>query len=155
MLLNALASVLAHPDPRAVVSGQDIDPVTTAVVSSFGSWSTKPFAALVLVAFVSCGIAAQGLTARTMYSIARDGVLPAPASCAGWTGGAARRRDRGHGRARLPGLLLALDSAAIGQPHLRHRGDLPPVPAHRRGRARGPCARRWTPQVQLGAPDCS
>ena len=51
--------------------------MTTAVVASFGSWSSKPFAALVLVAFLSCGMAAQALTARTMFSVARDDVLPA------------------------------------------------------------------------------
>ena len=76
VILNAVATTLAHPDPAAVVAGSDVDPVQTAVVSSFGSWSDKPFAAVVLVAFLACGIAAQSLTARTMYSIARDGVLP-------------------------------------------------------------------------------
>ena len=45
VILNAFAVTLAHPDPAAVVAGEDIDPVTTAVVSSFGSWSSKPFAA--------------------------------------------------------------------------------------------------------------
>jgi len=77
VLLNAVAATLAHPDPAAVVAGDDVDPVTTAVVSSFGSWSDKPFAALVLVAFISCLIATQALTARTIYSVARDDVLPA------------------------------------------------------------------------------
>ena len=50
--------------------------MTTSVVSSFGSWSAKPFAAVVLVAFLACGTAAQSLTARTIFSTARDGVLP-------------------------------------------------------------------------------
>ena len=77
VILNAFAVTLAHPDPAAVVAGEDIDPVTTAVVSSFGSWSSKPFAAIVLVAFLACGMAAQALTARSIFSIARDGVLPA------------------------------------------------------------------------------
>jgi amino acid transporter len=77
VILNAFAAALAHPDPADVVAGRDIDPVSTAVVSSFGSWSAKPFAAVVLTAFLACGIAAQALTARTVYSIARDGVLPA------------------------------------------------------------------------------
>jgi amino acid transporter len=77
VILNAVAATLAHPDPASVVAGEDVDPVTTAVVSSFGSWSTKPFAAVVLTAFIACGIAAQSLTARVMYGIARDGVLPA------------------------------------------------------------------------------
>ena len=115
VLLNGLASVLAHPDLAAVVRGEDLDPVTTAVVSAFGSWSTKPFAALVLVAFVSCGIAAQGLTARTMYSIARDDVLPGARFL--------RRVDRRGTPVggvvvtavlACAGLLLGLNSAAIG-----------------------------------------
>ncbi|HEX8123422.1 MAG TPA: amino acid permease [Solirubrobacteraceae bacterium] len=115
VMLNAVAATLAHPDPAAVVAGRDADPVTTAVVASFGDWSAKPFAALVLVAFVACGSAAQGLTARTIYSIARDGVLPASRVL--------RRVDAG-GTPRAAsiltaviasaGLLLGLESTAIG-----------------------------------------
>jgi amino acid transporter len=77
VVLNAVAATLAHPHPSDVVAGKDADPVSTAVVSSFGSWSDRPFAALVLTAFMSCGIAAQALTARTIYSVARDDALPA------------------------------------------------------------------------------
>src|SRR4029453_2968757 len=75
-MLNAVATTLAHPAPRAVVDGRDGDPVTTAVVESFGSWSTRPFAVLVLVAFGAGGRGAQGLTARTISSFPRDDVLP-------------------------------------------------------------------------------
>ena len=64
VILNAVATTLAHPDPAAVVAGRDADPVQTAVIASFGSWSDKPFAAVVLGAFLACGIAAQSLTAR-------------------------------------------------------------------------------------------
>ena len=89
VLLNAVATALAHPDPARWCAGEDVDPVTTAVVEAFGSWSAKPFAALVLGAFLSCGIAAQALTARTMYSIARDGVMPGlPAAPPGRTAAA-------------------------------------------------------------------
>src|SRR6185503_4145009 len=77
VILNAVAVTLAHPDPASVVAGEDPDPVTTAVVTSFGSWSDKPFAAVVLVAFLACGMSAQALTARSIWSVARDGVLPA------------------------------------------------------------------------------
>jgi amino acid transporter len=115
VFLSAVAATLAHPDPAAVVAGRDVDPVTTAVVTSFGDWSTKPFAAVVLVAFLACGSAAQGLTARTVYSIARDGVLP---------GSRVLRRvdDGGTPRAAVvltaavaaAGLLLGLESTAIG-----------------------------------------
>ena len=115
VMVNAVAVSLTHPDPEAVVGGRDADPVGTAVVASFGSWSTRPFAAIVLVAFVACGISAQALTARTMFSVARDGVLPAS--------GLLRSVDR----RRSPlgatvvtavvaclGLLLGLNSAAVG-----------------------------------------
>ncbi|HEV7615058.1 MAG TPA: APC family permease, partial [Solirubrobacterales bacterium] len=77
VIANAIAVTLAHPDPSNVVAGGDLDPVTTSVTSSFGSWSNKPFAAIVLTAFVACGVAAQGVTARTIYSMARDDNLPA------------------------------------------------------------------------------
>jgi amino acid transporter len=115
VILNAVAVTLAHPDPEAVVTGKDTDPVTTAVVTSFGSWSDKPFAAVVLVAFLACGMAAQALTARTFFSLARDGVLPGS------------RALRTLNRRKAPvgatiataviaclGLLLGLDSAAVG-----------------------------------------
>ena len=115
VLLNAVAATLAHPDPRSVVEGGDADPITTAVVTSFGSWSEKPFAAVVLIAFVACGMAAQALTARTMFSLARDDALPGS------------RFLRTVDRRRAPagavavtaviaclGLLLGLHTAAVG-----------------------------------------
>ena len=115
VMLNSLSTALAHPAPQDVVDGRDPDPVTTAVVASFGSWSTRPFAALVLIAFVACGMAAQGLTARTIYSIARDDALPASSFL--------RRVDR-RGTPigavvvtaviAAAGLLLGLESTAIG-----------------------------------------
>ncbi len=115
VMLDAVATILAHPDPGAVVAGEDVDPVQSAVVSSFGSWSDKPFAAVVLAAFLACGIAAQSLTARAMYSVARDGVLP---------GSRLLRRVDGRGSpvggivttavVACLGLLLGLNSAAVG-----------------------------------------
>jgi amino acid transporter len=115
VILNAVAATLAHPDLGSVVAGGDLDPVTTAVVSSFGSWSSKPFAAVVLVAFIACGMSAQALTARTMYSIARDGVLPGSRALS-----IVDRRKVPLGAIVVTaviaclGLLLGLDSAAVG-----------------------------------------
>ncbi|MGA4542391.1 APC family permease [Uniformispora flossi] len=77
VILNAVAVDLAHPDPAKVMTGEDLDPVTTAVVSAFGGWSAKPFIVVVIVAFVACALASQGGGARAMFSMARDGVLPA------------------------------------------------------------------------------
>jgi amino acid transporter len=115
VILNAVAVTLAHPDPAAIVAGTDIDPVTTSVTTSFGSWSDKPFAAVVLLAFLSCGMAAQSLTARTVFSVARDGVLPASGFLR-----SVDRRGNPSGAIVVTavvaclGLLLGLDSAAVG-----------------------------------------
>jgi amino acid transporter len=115
VIVNAVATTLAHPDPAAVVAGRDADPVQTAVVSAFGGWSTKPFAAVILAGFLACGIAAQSLTARAMYSIARDGVLPGSR----WLRRVDRRSSPSVATAVTAvvaclGLLLGLNSAAVG-----------------------------------------
>jgi amino acid transporter len=115
VILNAFAVTLAHPNLEDVVAGNDADPIHTAVVSSFGSWSGRPFAAVTLIAFLACLMAAQGITARAIYSVARDDVLPGS--------GLLRTVDR----RQVPfaaivvttviaclGLLLGLHSAAIG-----------------------------------------
>ncbi|NHC13144.1 APC family permease [Motilibacter deserti] len=115
VVLDAVAVTLAHPDPALVPAGADVDPVTTAVTQGFGGWATKPFAVLVLVAFLACGLAAQGATARMMWSMSRDEVLP---------GSRALQRLNRH---QAPvgaiagvtlvggaGLLLGLDSTAMG-----------------------------------------
>ncbi|MDI2126019.1 APC family permease [Yinghuangia seranimata] len=77
VILNAVAVDLAHPDPTTIMTGSDLDPVTTAVVASFGDWSAKPFIVVVIIAFIACELASQGGGARALYSMARDGVLPA------------------------------------------------------------------------------
>jgi amino acid transporter len=115
VILNAFAITLAHPNLENVVSGKDIDPVATSVVTSFGSWSTKPFAAVTLIAFLACGMTAQGITARAVYSVARDGVLPA----SGFLSTVSRRQVPIGATAfttvvACAGLLLGLNSAAIG-----------------------------------------
>ena len=115
VILNAIAAGLAHPDPASVVAGEDLDPVTTAVVSNFGSWSTRPFTAVVLSAFIACGVAAQTITARTVYSLARDDTLPASAALA-----RVDRRGVPLGAilvttvAACLGLLFGLPTAAVG-----------------------------------------
>jgi amino acid transporter len=115
VILNAIAVTLAHPDPAAVVRREDTDPVATAVVSAFGTWSSRPFDVVVLVAFLACGTAAQGMTARGIYSFARDGALPASGFLR-----SVDRRGVPVGALMVVtlvawlGLLLGLESAAIG-----------------------------------------
>jgi amino acid transporter len=115
VIANAIAVTLAHPDPAGVVAGADLDPVTTAVTTSFGSWSDKPFAAVVLVAFLACAVAAQGVTARMAYSMARDRTLPGSR----WVSKVDRRANPIGGIlatavAGCAGLLLGLEATAVG-----------------------------------------
>jgi amino acid transporter len=115
VILDAVAAGLAHPDPAAIIAGEDVDPVTTAVTTSFGTWSMRPFAAVVLAAFLACGIAAQAVTARVMYSVARDGVLPGSR----WLTRIDRRRSPVGATVVTAaiaclGLLLGLDTTAVG-----------------------------------------
>jgi amino acid transporter len=115
VILNAFAITLAHPRLEDVVSGADTDPVTTSVVASFGSWAARPFAAVTLIAFLACGMAAQAIAARVVFSVARDDVLPA----SGFLRTVNRRRVPMGALVvttivALAGLLLGLHSAAIG-----------------------------------------
>ncbi|WP_435279785.1 APC family permease [Streptomyces sp. 1222.5] len=77
VIVDAAAVLLAQPELERATSWGNSDPFSTAVTSSFGSWAAKPFAVMILIAFISCGVSAQAMTSRTIYSIARDGVLPA------------------------------------------------------------------------------
>ncbi|MEY9873551.1 amino acid transporter [Streptacidiphilus sp. MAP12-33] len=76
VILNAISVELAHPNPADVVSGKDLDPVTTAVTHAFGGWAEKPFVVVVLISFSACLMASQGGAARGLYSLARDEVFP-------------------------------------------------------------------------------
>jgi amino acid transporter len=115
VIVDAVALTLAHPRLEQVVSGAETDPVTTSVVSAFGSSSGRPFAVTTLIAFLACGAASQSMTARAVYSVARDGVLPRSSFLSGVS---ERRVPLG---ALLTvtvtawaGLLLGLHAAAIG-----------------------------------------
>lgn len=75
-MLGAIALVLATPDISAVVRGDVADPVSNAVVAGLGSWARTPFLAVVVTAFIACGIAVQATAVRVVYSYSRDGMLP-------------------------------------------------------------------------------
>jgi len=76
VVLTSFAVTLSYPDPQAVTSGQVIDPVTPSVVSAFGDWAEKPFVFVVLVSFICCAMAIQTYLSRSVFSMARDEMLP-------------------------------------------------------------------------------
>jgi amino acid transporter len=75
-LIAAFALVLANPDLAAMVSGNQADPVSAAVVAGLGSWAKTPFLVVVVTSFIACGIAVQGATVRVVFSYSRDGMFP-------------------------------------------------------------------------------
>jgi len=75
-LIAAFALVLGNPDIPAMVSGEQADPVSAAVVAGLGSWAETPFLVVVVTSFIACGIAVQGATVRVVFSYSRDGMFP-------------------------------------------------------------------------------
>src|SRR4051794_28040141 len=75
-LIAAFALVLGNPDLGAMVSGDQADPVSAAVVAGLGGWAETPFLVVVVTSFIACGIAVQGATVRVVFSYSRDGMFP-------------------------------------------------------------------------------
>ena len=75
-VIAAFALVLGNPDLGAMVSGEQADPVSAAVVAGLGSWAETPFLVVVVTSFIACGIAVQGATVRVVFSYSRDGMFP-------------------------------------------------------------------------------
>ncbi|MFI9629921.1 APC family permease [Streptomyces sp. NPDC052042] len=116
VVLVAIAVTLATQNLSAVVHGEVPDPVTPTVIGSFGSWSEKPFLAVVVVTFLVCLVSMQAYLGRVTFGLARDNMLPASHALAAVTG-----------RSQVPltamavtsaaasaGLLLGLNDGAIG-----------------------------------------
>lgn len=77
VLLTAVATTLSFTDVAGAMSGAVADPVASAVTESFGNWADRPFAAVVLIAFVACAVSILTYLGRAVYGMARDGMLPA------------------------------------------------------------------------------
>ncbi|MGW4031839.1 APC family permease [Streptomyces sp. NPDC004838] len=116
VMLVAVSVTLATEDLGALVSGENPDPVTHTVIGSFGSWSEKPFLAVVVITFLACLVSMQAYLGRVAFGLARDNMLPGSRVLAVVTT-----------RTRVPlaamvlasaaacvGLLLGLNDGAIG-----------------------------------------
>ncbi|GAA2134218.1 APC family permease [Arthrobacter humicola] len=71
-----LSLILAVPDFGAVISGKDVDPVSSVLESSFGPVGYRLVLGVVLVSFLSCVMSLQAAASRLGYSMARDEMLP-------------------------------------------------------------------------------
>jgi amino acid transporter len=71
-----LALILAVPDFAAVISGENADPVTTALQTAFGDVGFRVVVAVVLISFFSCALSLQAAASRLIYAYARDDMMP-------------------------------------------------------------------------------
>jgi amino acid transporter len=78
--LSYAGYVLAAPDLRAIVAGEDADPIPSILESSLGTMGSKVFLVVTVVAFLSCVLSLQAAGSRLLYAFARDRMLPA----SGW-----------------------------------------------------------------------
>jgi len=77
VLFNSAALTLAF-DPQTLLSASAAsDPITPVITGSFGHWAEKPFLAIVMIAFLACGASVVKYTSRIVYSMAREGNMPA------------------------------------------------------------------------------
>jgi amino acid transporter len=80
VLFNSAALTLAFDRDTLQTASNTSDPITPVIVSSFGEWAEKPFLGIVMVAFLACGASVVKYTSRIVYSMAREGNMPAALS---------------------------------------------------------------------------
>ena len=77
VLFNSAALTLAFDRQTLLSASATSDPITPVITSSFGHWAEKPFLAIVMIAFLACGASVVKYTSRIVYSMAREGNMPA------------------------------------------------------------------------------
>jgi len=75
-MIAATGIIVGQPNLEAAVSGKVADPISYAVTDALGSGVDKAFLAVLVAAFVSCGIAVEAGGVRLIYAYARDDMLP-------------------------------------------------------------------------------
>jgi amino acid transporter len=88
---TCLALVLATPDIRTVISGDEKDAVATILAQAFGPHGARAVIAVVTISFVSCALSVQAAASRLLFSFGRDRMIAGYA----WFG-------RGSGAANVP-----------------------------------------------------
>ncbi len=77
VLFNSAALTLAFDGHTLLSASATSDPITPVITDSFGHWAEKPFLAIVMIAFLACGASVVKYTSRIVYSMAREGNMPA------------------------------------------------------------------------------
>jgi len=70
-----LSLILSVVDFGAIISGEDIDPISTILATAFGSVGSKIVLCVVLISFASCALSLQAAASRLIYSYGRDDMI--------------------------------------------------------------------------------
>ncbi|MFI9613448.1 APC family permease [Streptomyces sp. NPDC052023] len=97
---TCLSLLLSVADYRAVISGEDPDPVVRVLFDAMGEFGARAVMAVVLISFLSCTISLQAAAGRLIYSYARDEMIV----------GHRLLRQFSHARA-VPGYALLVSAA--------------------------------------------
>lgn len=74
---SALAVILAIPDPSAILSGEETDPVYATLVYALGEGPARFVNVLFAIGFLASFLALQTSASRVIWAYARDNALPA------------------------------------------------------------------------------
>lgn len=77
VMFNSAALTLSFDRSTLIHASLSSDPVTPVITNSFGAWAEKPFLAIVMTSFLACGASVVKYTSRIVYSMAREGNMPA------------------------------------------------------------------------------
>src|SRR6201999_4358779 len=71
-MFTCLALILATPDIRKVIAGEEKDAVGTILVQAFGPTGARAVIAVVVISFVSCILSVQAAASRLLFSFGRE-----------------------------------------------------------------------------------
>ena len=74
-MFTCLALILATPDIRKVVSGEEKDAVAGILAQAFGPDGTRAVVAVVTISFLSCVLSVQAAASRLLFSFGRDRMI--------------------------------------------------------------------------------
>jgi amino acid transporter len=77
VLFNSAALTLSFNRDTLVHTNAASDPVTPVIVENLGAWAETPFLAIVMIAFLACGSSMVQYTSRIVFSMSREGSMPA------------------------------------------------------------------------------
>jgi amino acid transporter len=77
VLFNSASLILAFDHESLTNASKTADPVTPLIADRFGQWIEKPFSGIVMIAFLACGASVVKYTSRIVFSMAREGNMPA------------------------------------------------------------------------------